>query len=76
MSNKTVEMIAGITGTRDGQEWPRPGELLTCTAEEADHLIAAGLAKTPESVPVTKKAETAAAPKGETRKGLTKSSMK
>lgn len=42
-----VKMIAQISGTRDGKDWPAPGETLTCSKAEADDLVRAGLAVAP-----------------------------
>lgn len=56
-----VRMVAAISGTRDGQDWPSIGETLTVPAEEGAQLCAAGLA-----VPVKAAPETAAAPAPET----------
>jgi len=77
MKTKTIEMVATITGTRDGVEWPARGGRLTCPEGEAADLIAAGLAREIEGAPAKVAAERAVAPKGETRKktGLTKASM-
>lgn len=56
-----VQMRAWISGTRDGQDWPRVGETLTCSDAEAADLVAQGLA-----VPVKSAPEAAAAPAPET----------
>ena len=40
-----VKMIASITGTRDGQEWPAAGETVELPAAEAADLVEAGLAE-------------------------------
>lgn len=39
-----VRMKAEISGTRDGGDWPRPGEILDVSDDEGAHLCAAGLA--------------------------------
>lgn len=39
-----VRMIVQLSGTRDGADWPAPGELLECPAEEAAQLAGSGLA--------------------------------
>lgn len=44
---RTVVMFAEISGTRDGKDWPRQGEELVCSAEEAADLIANKHAVTP-----------------------------
>lgn len=35
-----VRMLVEITGTRNGQDWPAPGEILECGDAEAAKLIA------------------------------------
>jgi hypothetical protein len=47
-----------ISGSRDGADWPAPGELLTTTEDEAADLIRLGLAKAVErgAKPVVEKA--------------------
>lgn len=74
-----VKMIASITGTRDGQEWPAAGETVDLPDAEARDLVAGGLAveldkKT--AAPVVEAAavvapETAAEPKPRARKAPT-----
>jgi hypothetical protein len=61
-----VRMIVKLSGTRDGAEWPAPGELLECPAGEAAQLVGSALAvpfaDTPapvESAAVRSGAETA-----------------
>ena len=39
-----VKMIASITGTRDGQDWPAAGETVDLPDAEARDLVAGGLA--------------------------------
>jgi len=46
-----VEMTAHISGTRDGKEWPRPGESVTLPDGEALALVAAGHAKPVDTAP-------------------------
>lgn len=67
-------MIAGISGTRNGVDWPPVGGSVDVPDAEAADLIRAGLASVPEkkSAPAP---ETAVAPKAETRKGLTTKSI-
>ncbi|WP_060952398.1 DUF7302 family protein [Streptomyces hygroscopicus] len=55
-----VRMKATISGTRDGQPWPARGGVLDLPAEEAEHLIAAGLAED------AKDSESSSAPAEET----------
>jgi hypothetical protein len=40
-----VQIVASMTGTRDGEDWPQPGEFLTVTAAEGADLILAGIAR-------------------------------
>lgn len=71
-ANVRVVMTASISGTREGADWPKRGEVLVCGPLEAADLIHAGYAKPEKDAPVV---ERAVAPKGETRKGgLTKAS--
>ena len=53
-----IQIAARISGTRDGEDWPAPGELLTVSDIEADDLIRLGLAKAVEraSKPTPEKA--------------------
>jgi len=46
-SKKTVRMIARISGTRDGADWPARGETLSVSKSEAEDLIRQGLAVDP-----------------------------
>ncbi len=39
-----VRMLVKLSGTRDGADWPNPGEVLVCPEEEASSLIATCLA--------------------------------
>ena len=45
-----VRMTAGLTGTRNGQDWPPPGGTIELDDDEASDLVAAGLAVTVEGV--------------------------
>ena len=65
-----VQIVAVISGTRNGNEWPAPGELLEVGEDEAAQLIASRLARVPEKAP-RPEPEKAVARKPETRKGLT-----
>lgn len=40
-----VTMLRHISGTRDGVDWPAPGESIDVPDDEAQGLIANGLAK-------------------------------
>lgn len=40
-----VRMRATLSGTRDGVDWPKRGGTVDLPADEAAHLIAAGLAE-------------------------------
>lgn len=46
-----AEMTTQISGWRDGQEWPRPGEAIDVPAHEAADLILAGYAKEATDAP-------------------------
>ena len=46
-----VEMTTQISGIRDGQEWPRPGECIEVPAHEGADLIRAGYAKEATDAP-------------------------
>lgn len=39
-----VRMRVGISGTRSGEAWPQPGEVLECSLEEGRQLCQAGIA--------------------------------
>ncbi|MEU2311172.1 hypothetical protein [Streptomyces albidoflavus] len=39
-----VRMKATLSGTRDGKDWPPKGSTVDLPADEAQHLLAAGLA--------------------------------
>ncbi|MHA7275362.1 hypothetical protein ACX80O_02345 [Arthrobacter sp. Hz1] len=45
--NKKVRMVARISGTRDGKDWPAPGESISLPEEEALALLANGMAVDP-----------------------------
>lgn len=49
MSKKKVRMIAHVSGTRNGEDWPKPGETITVPAAEAEDLIRAGIAAEPKA---------------------------
>lgn len=51
-------MNVRISGTRDGHDWPAAGEQVDLPKDEAEHLVAAGLAIAPEA----KKADAPAEP--------------
>lgn len=57
-------MKVTLSGTRDGKDWPPRGELVDLPDDEAQHMVAAGLAETAknDAAPV----EEATAPKAET----------
>lgn len=72
-----VTMKARITGTRNGVEWPAPGESIDLPQDEAELLVANGQAVADESKPTKAAAvetaaveapETAATPKPRARK--------
>lgn len=41
----TIKMLANISGTRDGVEWPELGGTIDLPEDEAEALAAAGLAR-------------------------------
>jgi hypothetical protein len=53
----TIKMLAKITGTRNGIDWPEPGETIELPEAEAESLIASKLAK-----PAAKTSATLVAP--------------
>lgn len=58
-----VKMQVHMSGTRSGEQWPAPGEVLEVDDDEGAQLCAAGIA-----VPVREdKTEKATAPEPETR---------
>ena len=62
-----VIMRARITGTRNGVEWPAPGEPVELSKDEAELLVENGLAVAQESnSPTTAAVETAAVEAPET----------
>jgi hypothetical protein len=67
-----VQMLAGVSGSRDGVDWPPSGGVLECSADEGAQLIAAGLAQPLEKKAVAVEPEKAVAPKPEVRAGLSK----
>ncbi len=62
-----VTMKARIAGTRNGEDWPAPGESIDLPQDEAELLVANGLAVADETKPAKKAAvETAAVEAPET----------
>lgn len=59
-----VRMKVGMSGTRNGEDWPPLGGELEVDDDEGAQLCAGGLA---EPVAEPEKVETAVAPKAETR---------
>ncbi|MHA7292621.1 hypothetical protein [Arthrobacter sp. HLT1-21] len=45
--NKKVRMVGRISGTRDGKDWPAPGEIISLPEDEALGLLANGMAVDP-----------------------------
>ena len=65
-----VIILKSISGSRDGADWPVPGEPLDVPAAEAERLIRLGFARAVVEAKVSPKSvERAVAPKAETRKG-------
>ena len=58
-----IEILARISGPRDGVDWPAVGDTLTVPDDEAADLVRLGFAKV-----LGKPVERAVAPKAETRK--------
>lgn len=64
-----VRMRVGISGTRSGEAWPQPGEVLVCSLEEGRQLCQAGIAvPEPEPEPDEERVEKAVAPKAAVEK--------
>lgn len=40
-----VRMLVQVSGTRDGADWPGPGELADVAAGDVDGLVANGIAE-------------------------------
>jgi hypothetical protein len=57
-----VTMLRQVSGTRDGVDWPAPGESIDVPDDEAESLIGNGLAKAADGEPEP-------APVEESRKG-------
>ncbi len=68
-----VRMKVGISGTRNGQDWPPPGGELEVDDEEGAQLCAGGLA---EPIAEPQKVWTATAPEPEKRDEPRKSTKK
>lgn len=47
MADKTVRLVANISGTRNGEDWPAAGQEVTLPDDEADLLIRNGQAVDP-----------------------------
>lgn len=45
---KTVRLVGRISGTRDGKDWPAPGETIALPEDEANQLILSGMATSPD----------------------------
>ncbi len=59
-----VVMKVQLSGTRDGEDWPKPGTTVTLPRDEATSMVANGLAALPavETATVTAPVETATVP--------------
>jgi hypothetical protein len=53
---KKVTMLTQISGTRDGEYWPKPGGEIEVTDQEADLLIRNGQAREAGTAPVAENA--------------------
>jgi len=60
-----VKLLVGMSGTRNGEDWPPQGAEMEVSDSEGAQLCAGGLA---EPVAEPEKVEKAVAPKAETRK--------
>ncbi|WP_328620721.1 hypothetical protein [Streptomyces sp. NBC_00354] len=59
-----IRMNVEMSGTRNGEPWPKRGEVAELPTAEAAHLVGAGIAeRVPEEAPTV---ETATAPEPET----------
>lgn len=50
-----VKMRAQISGTRDGADWPAPGDTIDVTDDEAAMLVANGLGEIVDDKPAARK---------------------
>ncbi len=50
-----IRMLGQISGTRDGEPWPAPGDTIDLPEDEAKNLIATGIAAKAEDVPMVAK---------------------
>ena len=61
------EVLVAISGTRNGKDWPRPGQKIDLPAAEAEDYVRAGLIRDPkaaaEEAAVARAAETATTPR-------------
>lgn len=67
----TIKMLANISGTRDGVEWPALGGTIDLPTDEADALVAAGLGRIIDA-PKVERATPRAKTETATRKGVTR----
>ena len=65
-----IRLTAQISGMRDGQPWPAPGGLIDVPEDEANSLIAIGMAKADK--PAAPVEETATAPTAEVETAVRK----
>ena len=49
----TVRLVGKISGTRDGEDWPAPGETIALPEDEANALLASGIAVKPDTETAT-----------------------
>lgn len=73
-----VVMTAGISGTRNGEDWPPVGGTIDLPEREARDMVAAGLARFPgevEAADAPGDVETARIKTSPKRRGLTKADM-
>ncbi len=48
-ATKSVRMVARISGTRNGEDWPAPGAVIELPEDEANALLISGAAVDPEA---------------------------
>lgn len=64
-----VRMVAQISGTRDGRDWPAPGGVIDLPEDEANTLIGHAMAEVPDEAAtvVPDEVERAVAPRARFR---------
>lgn len=57
-----VKMLVDVSGTRNGEAWPKRGEVADLPTDEAQHLVTVGMAEEAEGSTDDSATETATAP--------------